>query len=268
MNISLKLWEVASLYISCQSQTLWGLDVKNKLWQIGSLLQCWSVLSDVINWIGSDDSQVLVFLLDLDLWGLPLDNDVAWLDDDWISSRWLVEDDTSLDLAVWQPAFNDDVLWLGWQWGQAFDDDLARRWRELLATDGDLLDTDWHWWFRWGLTDDERLWRLWTWWLLADDEWWRWTGDNVRLLGDDDFAWCWWGWWSQVTNGKLLYILDLMSRSLRDHFWFVVLVDGVILKWDGSSPGQCLFLVHPDATVAEDFDLCGLIDLDWLVGAE
>lgn len=54
----------------------------------------------------------------------------------------------------------------------------------------------------------------------------------VWLHGDDDFARRWWSWWSQVADGELLDILDLLVDFSGDHFGVVVLVDLVLIDWN------------------------------------
>ena len=88
---------------------------------------------DILGWVGTDNTEVLDFLADIDAWALPLDDDVAWCGNLGLDLSSSVEDDTSLALGVWQPTFDDHVLWLGWKWSQSFNDDLSWWWWETFA---------------------------------------------------------------------------------------------------------------------------------------
>ena len=154
----------------------------------------------LLAWIGFNDSQILELLFDLNLWGLPLHNNIFWLAHDRVLTAWSVEDNATFDFRVGQPSLDDYRLWLDWNGRQALDHNLAWRRRQAFARDGDHLFADLFRRARWSLAHNQWFRGAWTGWLLTNDERRGWWGKSVAFLTDQDLAWRWRSWRTQVSD--------------------------------------------------------------------
>lgn len=147
----------------------------------------------------------------------PLNNHISWLDHNWIFFLCFLKNDASLGLSIRQPPFDHDALRLGGQWRQSFNDHFAGwRWQSFARDSNDLA-----------ADVRRRYWRL-----LADHQWFgcarprrllsydqrrRGRCKRVHFLCDHDVAGCGWRRWTEITNGQLLNVCEILLCFLCDY---------------------------------------------------